>query len=288
MSEDTAGGETAAVETTKNAAPEAALSSQETPERDYDADARGMGWVPEDDFKGDKSRWKDAKTFVEDGETILPIVRSQLKRSEEERKKDKEDFDKRIARSERMAEVALKREQERHATELASIKQQKRDAVAAGDTATFDALEKQEESLKANPPEADEKPAKELTAEDNTRQWAKDNTWFNDDFGMTKHAIEWSQWNAEKNPNISFEDNMKALDKEMRKTFPQKFSTTTTPAANAHAAVDSGGAFTGIGRKAGKTFADLPREAKEAGARYVDQKLFKDKEAYAKEYWANE
>ena len=40
----------------------------ETGERDWEADARAMGWSPKAEFKGDKTHWIDAKSFVERGE----------------------------------------------------------------------------------------------------------------------------------------------------------------------------------------------------------------------------
>lgn len=42
---------------------------------DVEAEARTLGWVPQDEFRGDKSKWVDADTFVERGHTIMPILR---------------------------------------------------------------------------------------------------------------------------------------------------------------------------------------------------------------------
>lgn len=38
-------------------------------------EAREIGWVPEDEFRGDKARWVDAKTFLDRGRTVLPLVK---------------------------------------------------------------------------------------------------------------------------------------------------------------------------------------------------------------------
>lgn len=38
--------------------------------------AREMGWRPQEEFKGDAGKWVDAKTFVEKGEHVLPIVKA--------------------------------------------------------------------------------------------------------------------------------------------------------------------------------------------------------------------
>jgi hypothetical protein len=40
-------------------------------------EARGMGWVPKEEFRGDEGRWVDAATFVERGHTVLPLIKKQ-------------------------------------------------------------------------------------------------------------------------------------------------------------------------------------------------------------------
>lgn len=46
---------------------------------DFESQAKEMGWVEKDHFRGDESKWIDAKEFVERGEAYLPIVRAQNK-----------------------------------------------------------------------------------------------------------------------------------------------------------------------------------------------------------------
>jgi archaellum component FlaC len=40
-----------------------------------EAQASDIGWVPKDEFRGDPAKWVDAKTFLDRGEQILPILR---------------------------------------------------------------------------------------------------------------------------------------------------------------------------------------------------------------------
>jgi len=46
-------------------------------ERDYEAEAREIGWLPLEEFKGDPSRHADAKTFIERGETFMPMIKKE-------------------------------------------------------------------------------------------------------------------------------------------------------------------------------------------------------------------
>lgn len=38
-------------------------------------EARQLGWVPKEDFRGDPEKWVDAESFVERGKHIMPILR---------------------------------------------------------------------------------------------------------------------------------------------------------------------------------------------------------------------
>lgn len=46
--------------------------------------ARKMGWVPKEEFRGDKTKWVDAGEYVRRGEQIIPIINANLRRVESE------------------------------------------------------------------------------------------------------------------------------------------------------------------------------------------------------------
>jgi hypothetical protein len=255
---------------------EAAVSSQD---RDFEAEAREMGWVPETDFKGEKGKWKPAQQFVEDGEKILPIVRSQLKRAQEEMAKKEADFAKRVERMENLSNKAIERLKSQHKAELERIQAAKETAVEAGDVAEYKRLDKAEKDL-----------AKETldTADESSPQavqegWIKRNAWFDTDFAMAREATEYSQWLAQKNPRITLADNLSQTEEYMKKTHPEKFGG-KKPAANGHAAVDGGGDFPGAPRRQGKAYHDLPAEAKAACDRFVRDKVMTQAQ-YVKDYF---
>src|SRR5690349_19252632 len=109
--------------------------------RDFDKEAREMGWVPEAEFKGPKEKWKPAQNFVEDGEKILPIVRSQLKREREARERLEADYAKRFDRLEKVNKTTFEAAQRSHEAEISRLKAAQRAAVASGDEAEYDRLE---------------------------------------------------------------------------------------------------------------------------------------------------
>lgn len=254
--------------------------------RDYDKEARESGWVPEAEFKGDNrpEKFLDAKAFVERGEAITPFIRKENKRLKDEMAKDKIDFAKRLERMEKATQRAFEAAEKQHKSDIERVKREQVAAVEAGDVKEYGRLEKIKGDLEASAPKPEEKaePATDIA----TRQekWRSDNPWFDEDFEMQEFAIKYSDFHGRKHPNLSFEDNMKVVEAEVKKKFPDKFG----KSGNGHAAVDGGGSFPGTSRKQGKSATDLPAEAKAAGDKYVKQGLFKDINAYAKEYFAND
>src|SRR5690606_35489735 len=55
-----------------------------TGEVDYEAQAKSMGWVPQDEWKGDPDKWTDAQEYVERGEQVLPILRANNRRLQDD------------------------------------------------------------------------------------------------------------------------------------------------------------------------------------------------------------
>lgn len=256
-------------------------------ERDYEKEAREMGWVPETEFKGEKEKWKPADQFVQDGERILPIVRSQLKREREERERDKADFAKRTERLEKMTEENLRVIRERHASEIAELRAQQRTAVEAGDLKEFDRLEKAKDTLEKAAPKVEE--AKKDTAKEDAvevfkakvAKFKEANPWYETDDVMTAYAERISAGFAQENPNITFEDNTAKTLAKMKEKFPDKFK---TAAANGHAAVDSGSDFSAVRRKDGLA-AKLTAEERRHADQAVSNGLYKDVESWAKVYF---
>lgn len=260
------------------AAPEAAVSSQEQENtRNFESEAREMGWVPETEFKGDKDRWKPAQKFVEDGEKILPIVRSQLKRTQDELAKKDVEFTKRLERMERMSNTTIERLKTQHAAELNRIQSAKEAAVEAGDIAEYRKLDKQERDLSKETFETPE-PVKQADPESIFKE---KNPWYGEDEDLTAFANGFSQELLRKNPNISLEDNLKQTEAKVKAAFPGKFSTKS--AANGHAAVDGGGDFPGSSQKPGPG-SKLPPEAKAQAEKDVKAGLYKNVDDWAKVY----
>ena len=235
-----------------------------------------MGWVPEEEWKGDKkpAKFYDAKEYVERGETVLPILRSRLD------KKEKEYAD-RFERLEKMTQKTVARLKEEHKRELADIKAGMRAAVAKGDTATYDRLEKQHDELASKDP-VEEKEDVQATYKKTVDTWKAENEWYSTDEDLAAYADGWSQKLAAENPNISLEDNLKRTAAQVKKAFPAKFA---GRGANGHAPVDGGGALPAGRTKEDPLVAKLPPEAKRQAEADIKAGLFKDMKSWAKVYF---
>lgn len=253
--------------------------------RDYETEARDMGWVPQAEFRGPSEKWKPAQAFVEDGEKILPIVRSQLKREREEREREKADFAKRLERIEKVNKTTFEAAQRAHEAEITRLKNAQRAAVASGDEAEYDRLETERGKLEKAAPKVEEvtaDPGGDLKKRQD--KWRADNKWFDTDFDLQDWAIRYSDFHGRQNPHLSFEENMAAVTAEAKKRFPEKFGK-PKPAGSGQSAVDSGGDFSGVFEKKGLA-AKLPAEAKAQAERDVADKRYKNIEEWAAVYYS--
>ena len=106
-----------------------------------ETEAREMGWLPEAEFRGKKDRWVDAKTFVEKGHTVLPIVLEHNKRMQAELGRTNAEA-REMRETLKATNAAIKALQESHDADVqAQVKAARQDvltqlkaAKAAGDT----------------------------------------------------------------------------------------------------------------------------------------------------------
>lgn len=250
--------------------------------RDYETEARELGWRPQEEFNGEEGRWKDAKTFVEDGERVLPIVRSQLKRTREELAAKDAEHAEAIKRMQQATAAVIKRQKAQYEDEMATIKAQQREAAASGDVEEFSRLETRREALEKSAPtdDFDEKPE---NPQDVQAEWISRNSWYVDDFELAQDAMKYSQWLASQPNAPSMKVNLERTEAHIREKHPEKFGGKPKPKQNGHAAVDGGSLFPGGKREKG--FDQLPADAKAAYEEFVASGVDMKKEDYAKEYW---
>jgi len=252
-------------------APESAVEAVEAPPVEQAAPepveavedkARRLGWRPKEEFKGDEERWIDADTFVKRGEEILPIVQANNKALEKEvanLKKTLKEF----------SAHHTKVEQRAYQAALRDLEARQAAAVEANDLGEVREITRELAELgKEVAPGPTEDPA--LT------DWKDDNPWFGKDPIMRAAAVAIVD-ELIADGVTSLNKQLAAVDKRIREEFPHKF---TNPRRSQAAAVE--GSSTPR-RPAGKTFADLPPEAKAMALKWEKQGLL-TREQFTKEY----
>lgn len=168
-------------------------TQEEEQEDNYEEQAREMGWVPEDKFKGPKDKWVDAKTFIERGEHIMPILQANKKRLEEKVLTQDKEIDS-LRKSLEAADKSIKTLQ-KHYTEATKqavekaqkeLREQLKMAREVGDVDAEEDIRDKLQDLKDSSKEVEnkeegntEKPNEESLSPD-FKKWQKENSWFGD------------------------------------------------------------------------------------------------------------
>jgi hypothetical protein len=241
-----------------------------------------MGWTPKDEFKGDPSKWRDAAEFIERGEREMPLLRAQNKRLEREVAELKQT-------TREFAEHLSKTEQRAYERAVASLKQQRKEALAAGDGDAFDKADEQLEQLRQ---EAAQKAAQRAgkSGDDNGpdpvyTEWESRNPWLKDTElqEYAEFAAQKLRASGERATGAEFLD---LVAQKVKAQFPAKF---TNPRRETAQAVEGAAPAR---RGGGKTYADMPAEARAACDRMAKNGFGGDAEAakkfrdqYVKQYF---
>lgn len=269
--------------------------------------AKEMGWVPEDQFQGDPSKWVDADEFVERGEKVMPILLANNKRLQRELSTRDTKIDT-LETQLKNATTAIAK-LERHYTEAnrravetakAELKEQLKQAREDGDVdSELDIQERLGELNRASkeadsdngdkPPVKNDKPqGTELSRE--FVSWHNDNPWFGEDKKKTKLVTRIAEDLRDEGTDLTG----RAFMERCAELYEEQYGEGVTSHPRSSQKVE-GVSNRGSGRSTGKTFADLPADAKQAcwsdvddlvgeGKRYKTQKDWEA--AYAKIYFS--
>lgn len=234
--------------------------------------ARRMGWVPSEEFRGDKAKWSDAATFVKNGEESLPILRERLRSME----RTNVELSKSVSEFKTQSDSNFKKGYEKAKRELeAEIKTKAKAGDDEGAAAAATELAELEGEKVKREAAGDKDPVFDA--------WSAQNTWYTDPELKAEAEVEAFRLRrkGEKSEGAEFLDKVKEA---IKKRFPEKFENPRRKEASGTERSSAGGdESTRSGAKKG--WEHLPTDAKEAGERYVKQKLYKDKAAYAAAYW---
>lgn len=246
---------------------------------DFEAEARKIGWRPLDEFTGDATRHVDAETFYKRGQEVMPILKAHNKRLERELADLKKQFG-------RANEFFSKSEQRGYERAIADIKARQEAAVESGDVAAFRAADKEADDLRKEMDSA--KGGDEIDPAQRAEEfadWGKANKWYATNTVMQAYADSQAEALAKRKGGFLDRADLDAVSDKVREKFeedfPDAFGKAEAPRQK-KPHVDGGGGRQPI--RGGKTFNDLPAEAKAACDKWVKQGIIKSREAYVSSY----
>ena len=271
------------------------VQAQQEPEQQQvnegvEKEARLFGWVPKDEFRGSETDWVDADTFVKRGKEINPILRKNnelLMKKLDEKAKEIDDIKASVEEFKKFQKEAYERKQAELQSEIASLKVQKKEAIAEGNGDLVvqlddrldelkDAQREAKEEAKAPPPQ----PAPQVQTDPDIQDWLGRNPWFGQDMEMTDVSNGLGATVRKQFPHLSGRAFLDKLDERIAEYFPTK----TALKKARGSAVDSTGNVRAGGSTGKKSYDNLPAEAKAACDKFIKQGLFKTKQEYVDNY----
>lgn len=250
-----------------------------TEQTDYESLARRDGWRPKEEWTRDPDRWVDAKTFVERGTTILPIVTAKNRKLEE----TVEALQKKVGELEdgsnkfrEYHEKTLAREKAEQERLIAELEVARAKAVTDGDGERFVRIDKQLTDLRSQP---QPQPKAEKLSEE-TQKWLDDNTWYQTDPALHAVADGLTDIVKRENPGLMGRAFLDKLTERVKAEMPHKFQNPR----RTEKTVDEGGRKIAQKSASSRTFDDLPEDAKAACAYFEKTIKGFTKESYLKTY----
>jgi hypothetical protein len=234
--------------------------------------ARTMGWLPEDKFKGPKTAWLPADKYIERGETILPLMQANNKKLSEGLATAQGQVSQLTQQLAAATEAIEGLKEFRSTVTKERATEQKREITTAivqarkdGDVDAEVTLTEKLGEVTAAIKEADKKPEvkKETTTQGpqlnaEAQAWMKENPWFGTDKRRTGYAQGLRDEWVGQGKQVSTQEFFQWMDAEMEKQFDsnaERRGTQKVDGTNNSSGGDGG---------TGRTFADLPPEAKKA------------------------
>lgn len=250
--------------------PEVEDSTPETPE--VEEQARAMGWAPKDDWRGPEEKWVDAQTFVDRGKDRIPILNERIRHQSQQINELKATMAEFAGHYSTVQKKAYERA-------LKDLKAAQAEAVAEGDTAKFSAVDQQIEHLRMNPPSAPNVTPPDPSQDPVFQEWLSDNKWYQTDQELGMYAESVGNYIRQRNPSLVGGGFLSEVTKEVKKRFPERFGVKNRPVPTVEGA-------RGANPKPskGKSYNDLPADAKSACDKFVKQGLL-TKENYVRDYF---
>lgn len=270
--------------------------------------ARSLGWQPKEEFRGDPARWVSAATYIQRGEDLLPLVKAENRKLEEELGRTRAQLTEQsqLLRGAQASIEALKEfntEANRQQAEriraqlIREMSQAREDGEIEKEVDLQGRIRDQDEAIrkakegKAKPEAANGTGAINGTGTSEPRntpefqQFVKDNDWFEKNRRMRAVAVDIAAELAESGrlANLTPAQRLGLVAEETKKYFAEAGGGRTS------SKVEGGSAGSGSVGGGAQTYDALPQDAKDACEKFASRmvgpgKAYKDASQWRKAY----
>lgn len=260
------------------------------PKGDIEATARRMGWRPKEEFKGDEAKWVEADTFVAKIQDEVPLLKRTLRDMDAKFAKQEKKLEEAVQVLSEFRDFASKGEERAYQRAMTDLLAKREVAVASADTAAFHSAQADIDKLNAEAKAATtpKKPVEETEARTvpappkAITDWMDDNPWYSSDTLLHNVAKGIDATILKEQPGLGLSDRLAKVKAEVMARFPEKFGVNTR--RDAPGAVGASDSPRTTAKRGGKSYDDLPPDAKRACDKFVKTIPKFTREQYLKTY----
>lgn len=252
-------------------------------ESEAEVKARRLGWVPKEEFKGDPEKHRSAEEFLERGSNLLPLLQRDNERLH--RTVDKVERELRETKEvlTEFRDFASKSEERAYKRAKAELESKLDGAIQSADVDTARQARRELAELESEQRQVPKvEPKKEEPKADPVFQsWIAENDWFNKSESLRGYATEIFGELERSQPGRPASELLAETKNKVMDKFPERFGINPRREGAAAVAAPQGGAAP---KKKGKTYEDLPPEAKRACDKFVKTIPGYTRDKYVKDY----
>lgn len=223
-----------------------------------------QGWTDKETYKG--KSWKTAKQFIEDGNKHATILKERNKKLSDQVSELQSTMGDLVKDQKTQKAKAVKRA-------IDELKVQKAEAISESDGEKVNKIDDEIDRIKE---EAEPKVATNADFD----AWIADNAWYNTEPELKGEADMYAKAYIDAGSFKTIQEVYAAVSRKIKRDFPNHFENPNKK----EPATASQGAHTGSASNNGKTYADLPSDAKIACDRFVKTIPKFTKEKYLANY----
>lgn len=248
-----------------------------------DDEARVFGWVPLEEFKGNKEDWRDSDAFLARGREINGFLRKDLDKLKSELSRKDNELSEIRSTLQEFAKFHQETEAKTYQRVLNELKQAKKEAIEVGDGERVVEIDDQIDEIKASRTTQEPPKVNNNQYEADFTSWLSENKWYEEDKQLQISANGLIDEVRRENPKLVGKAFLNAVKDKVQEYFPEKFVNKNKAKPSAVEGSTGHNSSTGSAKK---SYADLPPEAKAACDKFVKTIPNFTREQYISEYFS--